>query len=749
MTNPYFDQLDSLQAFSDEVPAVVRYIADAIPFETVPQRMKYTIAVNEVMLFASQFRRNILDWKGTSIPISSIGFVITGSGNNKDSSVAAARSCFEASYHLINERRKVLAKNTAMKLAREAGVKDYASPEAYKPFYRSPNPIFVSPSTNEGFIQHLNDLDDDKLGAGYIYSGEFGFELANSQSFRENLCLLSELYDLGKKEVKVLKGRENQSKEIKGFPTSAFFVSSPNNILFDEAIKRIFKAEFSSKLARRSWFCFVPEVLTAANLSPAENIAARKARDLNSNQIRDEISAAVLEITTDNLNKLGQDLTISDETQDLFYTYEYYNNQLSESMPTRFPISALVRKHLQWKALKFSGAIAIFEQSDVITADHYLQAIRFCEMLDKDMQLFEIELVKEPYEQFVDHMHNHATDGKFTESIHNLRKLGYVSTSGSPKQRMRDLIFLAGSYDKEGIYTNDDFSITYEAVKPTANLSFSYKEIDISHVSSAIAAGDPVALRTAKSNIAKSAYNDFQTGYCTFAELSSVLEGAYAYSPFEFRDGTRNDDSVISSTKWLVFDIDHSDITASEVHFLLSDINHHIALGSDPTNEFKFRVLVELDAQVDIPRNIWPYFYKSIAVELSLPFDPLPQAQIFYSYASTNVLSTIDGSPIKVRDHIMSASDKIQNRTSEKPLTKTQIDALKNDPYSTFYYAFECPNDGSGSRTLVRAARHAKDLHMSVDDIEALILSINDYWVYPMDSERLEHTVLTQIRRWR
>ena len=65
------------------------------------------------------------------------------------------------------------------------------------------------------------------------------------------------MYDEGSKEVKVLKARENQSKEVKNLPVSALFIGSQDNLLYDETIKHKFKTEFTSKLARRSFFIFV------------------------------------------------------------------------------------------------------------------------------------------------------------------------------------------------------------------------------------------------------------------------------------------------------------------------------------------------------------------------------------------------------------------------------------------------------------------------------------------------------------
>jgi hypothetical protein len=115
------------------------------------------------------------------------------------------------------------------------------------------------PTTGPGLIQHINDIGDIGLGAGFMYSGEFSDELAYNQDMVENIKTLSEIYDTGDKEVKYTKSVEFRSKAITGQPVSALFVGSPGHILYDEATKKKFHIAFMSKLARRSWFCYAPD----------------------------------------------------------------------------------------------------------------------------------------------------------------------------------------------------------------------------------------------------------------------------------------------------------------------------------------------------------------------------------------------------------------------------------------------------------------------------------------------------------
>ena len=150
-------EINSLNLFDGNIPEIVTAIADSIPSQTIPQRMKVALAISEIMLFTSQFRINIKHWNGSMIPINSIMFCIAKSGASKDSSLKAARKCFADGYAIINDRRQEAAIEKAIEQARDAG-KDI--PErfiSYKEFYIPPNPLFVAVSTTEGFLQHLND----------------------------------------------------------------------------------------------------------------------------------------------------------------------------------------------------------------------------------------------------------------------------------------------------------------------------------------------------------------------------------------------------------------------------------------------------------------------------------------------------------------------------------------------------------------------------------------------------------------
>jgi hypothetical protein len=73
-------ELEKHSALTPKLNSYLQRIVNAIPYSTVDPRMKATIAVAQLTTFASQFRRNILLWDDTSVPINAISFIVTGSG---------------------------------------------------------------------------------------------------------------------------------------------------------------------------------------------------------------------------------------------------------------------------------------------------------------------------------------------------------------------------------------------------------------------------------------------------------------------------------------------------------------------------------------------------------------------------------------------------------------------------------------------------------------------------------------------
>ena len=751
--------------FDGKLPQIITDLAHANNNYKVPYRLKLGVAVSEFILFYSQFQKKIKLGTDNLIPVNSITFTMAPSGIGKDSTKDAIRSCFGQAYLAINTKRKANAKSRAIAAAREEGLENPEQFDVYKSYYVSPSPLFSAPnSTIEGLTLDFNRLEEEGLGAGFIYTGEIADEMARGMA--DTMQFLSEVYDTGSKEVKALRNKENQLKPIKNLPVSALLQGSPLGILYENYVKDSFKKAFGSKLARRSFFVYTPNEGTRPNFTDIDQFDAWVLNNkVLASESKQKAVIAINSSTERLLDDVSTIIDVSPEVMKIYDRYSAYNEEVANMLDHQFSISKLVRKHLQWKALKFAGAIAMFNSHDTITKSDFISAISYCEALDKDMQNFEIELAKQPHEVFASLMNTSAGESsKASMSFHTIKKLGFIPSTGNTDMHIKGLIQLAASYDKTGIYTLCEDGVCFERQVLTDVIGVSYLPVDNTSLMLAISSGasDDV-IDMEKHKIAKTTTYGYEHMDTSFEDLGEMLKEDFAYTPFMLKQadgdavydkekhpnaskGVRGKHNVVGGCKWIVLDVDKSTITAEECHLMLSDINHHIALTSNKDNHNKFRILLELDSVVDIPDLHWKAFIKHVSEYIAITEDPLPKSQIFFSYADREILSVTDAEPLQTKPFIIKAAETVSKKERPKQISRAQGKVQLNDPLTTFEYAYEAA-DGEGSRSMIRAALHAKDLGATKEEVIELMEDIQDYWIYPMGRERFERTILTYVER--
>jgi hypothetical protein len=226
-----------------------------------------------------------------------------------------------------------------------------------------------------------------------------------------------------------------------------------------------------------------------------------------------------------------------------------------------------------------------------------------------------------------------------------------------------------------------------------------------------------------------------------------LLKEDAVYCSFAFKGGVRKKENLTGGTKFVVLDIDKSMLTDREAHVLLNDFNHYVVRTSNPDNEFKFRVILELDSIVDIDERMWKAFIEEIANELGLVIDILPQSQIFLAFANRNILTQLEGKTLKTKYLLELAA--LRAKEKPKPAASLPIKekSLKlEDPRTTFSFAFEA-EQGERSTTLYRALAYAIDLGADERYVIQLADEVNHYWVDSMDLDRLKRTLVDPALR--
>ena len=710
-------------------PEIVQRGIDTISGE-IPFNLKLAIVLSELISFASHLRKPIRLYDGTLVPTNAIVFALSASGTSKDKSLNTLRKSLQVGYDKLEDTRRDYARKKAEEIAKLEG----DGPEDWQRFYKEPKPLQAGLGTVEGLMHHFADVESNPLGAGSIMSSEIGSELQANAGMVDIIKTVAVGYDLGKIPAKIVKSHENQTGAVNSLPVNALFFGSQEAILFNNDIKNRFKLVFNTQLARRSIFTFTPEVPTKLKIESIDELyelrEKERERVLKAQKVLSELTEDLVDETTQS------PMDVTGNAQMLFDVYLELNSIKSDEISNKFPISKLSRKHKQWLALKVAGAYAILLGYNHVPEEIYATAINTCEMLSPNLSDFERELVKEPYEQLADMCKFNAEDGEYLLSLHELRKLSYVTGSGSSKSKVDELCVLANSYDQEGSYSPQEGGIFYKQIITTDVVGVSYKIFNTDLKGA--------ELKDFMSRNSSDGYEFYET---SFDDMELLLKEDAVYSSFAFRGGVRKKENLTGGTKFVVLDIDKSMLTDVEAHTLLSDYNHYVARTSDPDNEFKFRVLMELDSIVEVDERMWKLFIDEIANELGLVIDPLPQSQIFLSFSGRDVMYNFDGKTLKTKYLLEQAAVRLKDKPKPaKDLPTKEKSSKLEDPMETFSFAFHA-EQGERSVLMYRALAYAIDLGCDEEYLKNLAEEINSYWVVPMDKDRLERTLVTPALR--
>jgi hypothetical protein len=717
-----YNDLKSLGYFSKTTNPYLDKLVQCLP-TYIPYKMRMSIAVSELVLFTSMFRRNINFNAVTEVPVNAITFVLANSGVSKDRSVKTLRGAFKLGYKVIDDFRNSDERDRVLRSLNGGiypDIDDIPALELSSKFgkeYRKPPEIFCALSTHEGFISHLNTLEEGKLGAGYIYSGEIGSELQSNSLVAEIFKLLSEVYDLGQKELKMIKDTQNRNKSIKNLPVSALFISDPNLILFDVSIKRKFFTEFVSKLSRRVFFCFTPltnqqlsyeskeKYLEEFNKEESDNIK-------NIQDLQKEFESISNKIIATNYRR---GIALSKEVDEDYKLYMLHNKYEAQEINRQlYPMTKISIEHSMWRALKLAGAIAIISNSRVIDRKHFIEAVSYCETIKEDIKIFEQYANKTIPEQLFEYCSMIAVNNTAEIALHDLVKMGYIKNTSNIE--VNSLLEQLNQINSDYVFTIEGKKLKFQKI--TKN--------DVYKVSGKTVKGISKAdrIRNCSSDLKEATLSNFKT-------LGKLLSQDYGFSPFSFEGGIRSNETCRGSTNWIVLDIDDGILDIEEAHNTLSEYNHHIALTSNPSKLNNYRVILELDRDLDISSDKWKKFLILLDEELNLGFDKLPKVQIFFGYAGRQVTSVINKTGVDLTNIVYKLSDITIPRA--KKLTEKEKADIGESLHEIFWYAFTEKAMPGKKRVLYKVTRHAKDLGFNESQTREILDNIINYWAEDLD----------------
>lgn len=226
---------------------------------------------------------------------------------------------------------------------------------------------------------------------------------------------------------------------------------------------------------------------------------------------------------------------------------------------------------------------------------------------------------------------------------------------------------------------------------------------------------------------------------CKFQHLTQLLAKDYMYNPFGYLGMEQGLFNICSDATFVVLDVDY---TATSMHDRLTQLTNEgleciLGTTSDPTNYFKYRILLPIDRPVNA--NEYRRLVAGIR-ELGLVAD-LDRAsekpsQKFYAYASSIVLYA-KGNPLVVDDYIL----------PEAECTKTQLScSLELHEILSEFSTYSTAPPGSRTRYLLSAAFNLVERGADHKLLEQVILHLNQSFLIPKRQEEVYRRVINFIK---
>ena len=233
----------------------------------------------------------------------------------------------------------------------------------------------------------------------------------------------------------------------------------------------------------------------------------------------------------------------------------------------------------------------------------------------------------------------------------------------------------------------------------------------------------------------------FYTKYlaCQFQALKQLLSKDYIYSPFPYLGYEQGLLNICGEANFVVLDVDYTAMSIYQqlAHLQAEELECILGTTSDPTNLFKYRVLLPLN------RPVTHQEYRRLVMGIS-SYGLIPDldrasekpAQKFYSYANSLVVDS-RGHQLIVDDYLV----------PEKELRVAQLDhTIELAEVLAEFQSYSRAIKGSRTRSLLSAAFKLVERGASDQLLEQVILHLNNSFLVPKDINSVYRRVIDFIK---
>lgn len=230
---------------------------------------------------------------------------------------------------------------------------------------------------------------------------------------------------------------------------------------------------------------------------------------------------------------------------------------------------------------------------------------------------------------------------------------------------------------------------------------------------------------------------------CDFTDLVDMLSKDYMFSPFNYLGYEQGTFNICSEASFVVIDVDSTSISIHErlTNLTNEGIQSIIATTSDPSNLYKYRILIPLDTSLtaDEYRAVVTGIMSFGLVSDMDPASAKP-AQKFYAYANSLVLSDFTNPPLITSDYMVDISLPEYRATSPT----ANITEILHE-FDSYRFATK----GKRTRSLLSVAYTCIELGLSYEQLEQVVNYVNSLFLIPKPQSEVNRRVLNFIKQQR
>ena len=720
--------------------------------------------------------------------------IISNSGAGKSSSVNTIMEAFAPALEIIDQQRMVkqieLAKQVALATFKKDDPKLQLEDITESMYQQYLNPLprttASDKSTRGGISTLVAKLQEEDFSNLSIIIDELGLALKSGNTIDEVLGFLTESFDMGANEAPEFKGEEVKERSIQGMYTNLLAHTSPKIVFEYDTVRDKLAMLFSTAYSRRCIFSFPDEDEACENNPIPETIAADKQlsklrRDRITNLtpvIGDKMTAAVRNMVINPSDKL---VTFSEDAASLYEDYYSYCIKRSEIMED----SSILQIEMAGRSFKLGKLAALWALAggtNVISKELYESVIYYAEYNAKylskfvkltNAQPFELlaELFKKGKTQFIT-LDSALTNGYINRVTKDFKEIldplnSVLRTHGTCQYNIESKSFIYTPFvrvendsELDTNPTKGDYSVSYTLlIDEDGNPTPAARSLEDA----------PDSLQTYKEKTdwvkepRQYLLNNFDRTRddVGLPNIVNLLKRDSIYSAFTYdnieKDGVtvpnkRSQETLNSSTKLIVLDIDKSEISMEDMHEYLEHYKHITASSIDNTNKYKFRLIIPINVELSgTDTKLYSYVVKRLAADLLVTADKVSfnPAHPYYGYKNATVLLQEGGQLMDVTKYLTDyASDPefhqqkpiLQSKPKTEQGRKNHVARLLDDVNKIFDYVISA-EQGEGSLMMARASMHMRDEFFSKEEYTMAMNYINSLWEYPMPESRFQKLI--------